>query len=186
MQDHENPKHQPLAEASSPTTETRNPRSMNLDMLSTQDMLSLINSEDQKVAVAVAQQIPEITQAVDTIVDRLKQGGRLFYMGAGTSGRLGILDAAELKPPFGVGRETVEALIAGGPSAITESVEAAEDSFSAGGKELRDRSISARDVVLGIAASGSTPYVLGALEVARDARAATIGLACNSNSKLRA
>ncbi|NMB25266.1 MAG: N-acetylmuramic acid 6-phosphate etherase [Firmicutes bacterium] len=192
MQDHENlnhhegqKQHPTLAEASAPTTETRNPRSMDLDMLSTQDMLSLINSEDQKVAIAVASQIPEITKAVDIIVDRLKQGGRLFYMGAGTSGRLGILDAAELKPTFGVGKETVEALIAGGPSAITESVEAAEDSFTAGGNGLKERSISAKDVVFGIAASGSTPYVLGGLEVAREAGAATIGLACNSGSKLR-
>ena len=119
------------------------------------------------------------------IAERLDLGGRLFYVGAGTSGRLGVLDLAELKPTFGVGRDKVEAIIAGGPPAITESVEDAEDNFDGGGEELQKRGISDKDVVVGIAASGSTPFVLGALKTAREAGAATIGLACNSPSKLR-
>ena len=168
-----------------PTTEARNQHSLNLDMLTTEEILTLINTEDRKVAPAVAQAIPQITQAVDLVSDQLEAGGRLFYVGAGTSGRLGILDLAECKPTFGVGSDTVEAIIAGGPQAIVEAVEEAEDDFQQGGQELENRSISAGDAVVGIAASGSTPFVLGALSTAKKAGAVTIGLACNSNSQLR-
>jgi N-acetylmuramic acid 6-phosphate etherase len=153
--------------------------------MTTQEILTLINAEDQKVAPAVAAAIPQITQAVDLIAGRLKAGGRLFYVGAGTSGRLGILDVAEVRPTFGIGLDTVEAIIAGGARAITEAVEEAEDDFDQGGRELRLRNISEVDAVVGIAASGSTPFVLGALLTAREAGAAAIGIACNHNSRLR-
>jgi N-acetylmuramic acid 6-phosphate etherase len=168
-----------------PITETRNQRSLDLDMLTTEEILTLINTEDHKVALAVAQVIPQITQAVDLITARLETGGRLFYVGAGTSGRLGVLDLAECKPTFGVGSDTVEAIIAGGPGAIIESVEEAEDDFQQGGQELKNRCISKKDAVVGITASGSTPFVLGALSMAKKAQATTIGLACNNNSRIR-
>ena len=167
------------------TTEKRNKNSLELDTMTTQEILTLINAEDQKVAPAVAAAIPQITQAVDLIAGRLKAGGRLFYVGAGTSGRLGILDVAEVRPTFGIGLDTVEAIIAGGARAITEAVEEAEDDFDQGGRELRLRNISEVDAVVGIAASGSTPFVLGALLTAREAGAAAIGIACNHNSRLR-
>jgi N-acetylmuramic acid 6-phosphate etherase len=176
---------EPLAGNSSLTTEERNKNSLQLDTMSTQEILTLINAEDHKVAPAVAAAIPEIIEAVDLIANRLKAGGRLFYVGAGTSGRLGILDVAEIKPTFGVGLDTVEAIIAGGAKAITESVEEAEDDFHQGGEELKLRGIGESDVVVGIAASGSTPFVLGALVTARKRGAATIGIACNHNSRLR-
>jgi len=176
---------EPLADNSSLTTEERNENSLHLDTMTTREILTLINAEDHKVAPAVAAAIPQITEAVDLITSRLKAGGRLFYVGAGTSGRLGILDVAEVKPTFGVGLDTVEAIIAGGAKAITESVEEAEDDFHQGGEELKLRGIRENDAVVGIAASGSTPFVLGALVTAREAGAATIGIACNHNSRLR-
>lgn len=167
------------------TTETRNQDSLILDTLATEEILTLINKEDHKVAPAVAKAIPEITQAVDLITDRIKSGGRLFYVGAGTSGRLGILDMAECKPTFGVGSDTALAIIAGGPGAVADSVEEAEDDFEQGGWELRSRAISQKDAVVGITASGSTPFVLGALCTAQKVGAATIGLSCNNNPRLR-
>ncbi|NLJ68209.1 MAG: N-acetylmuramic acid 6-phosphate etherase [Firmicutes bacterium] len=176
---------EPPAGTNDLTTEKRNKNSLELDTMTTQEILTLINAEDQKVAPAVAAAIPQITQAVDLIAGRLKAGGRLFYVGAGTSGRLGILDVAEVRPTFGIGLDTVEAIIAGGARAITEAVEEAEDDFDQGGRELRLRNISEVDAVVGIAASGSTPFVLGALLTAREAGAAAIGIACNHNSRLR-
>ncbi|NMB44843.1 MAG: N-acetylmuramic acid 6-phosphate etherase [Firmicutes bacterium] len=167
------------------TTESRNQQSLDLDTLTTQEIVTLINAEDRKVALAVGAAIPQITEAVDLITDHLSTGGRLFYIGAGTSGRLGILDAAECKPTFGVGSDVIEAIIAGGPGAIIESVEQAEDDFEQGGQELKKRAISEKDVVVGITASGITPFVLGALFTARHAGAAAIGLACNSNTCIR-
>ncbi|NLA58904.1 MAG: N-acetylmuramic acid 6-phosphate etherase [Firmicutes bacterium] len=176
---------EPLANDSRLTTEARNEDSLHLDTMTTQEILTLINAEDHKVAPAVAAAIPQIAKAVDLITGRLKAGGRLFYVGAGTSGRLGILDVAEVRPTFGIGLETVEAIIAGGTRAITQAVEEAEDDFDQGGEELRLREVNENDVVVGIAASGSTPFVLGALVAAREAGAATIGIACNHNSRLR-
>ncbi|NMB25732.1 MAG: N-acetylmuramic acid 6-phosphate etherase [Firmicutes bacterium] len=167
------------------TTETRNQDSLVLDTLSTEEILTLINTEDHKVAPAVAKAIPQITQAVDLITDRIRAGGRLFYIGAGTSGRLGILDMAECKPTFGVGSDTALAIIAGGPEAVTDSVEEAEDDFEQGGRELKSRAISEKDAVVGITASGSTPFVLGALSTAQKAGAPTIGLSCNRHPRLR-
>jgi N-acetylmuramic acid 6-phosphate etherase len=130
----------------------------------------------------VARRIPQIAQAVDAIADALRRGGRLIYAGAGTSGRLAALDAAECPPTFGVPREMVVALIAGGPRALTEAVEGAEDNAAAGGRDVRRARASKRDVVVGLSASGRTPYVLGALEAARRAGARTVAVVCNPGS----
>ena len=147
-------------------TEGRNPASQNIDELSTDAMLRVINNEDKKVALAVEAIVPQIAQAVDAIVAAFAQGGRLIYSGAGTSGRLGILDASECPPTFGTPRGQVVGLIAGGHKAILQAVENAEDNREQGAQDLRDIQFSAKDVLVGIAASGRTPYVLGALEYA--------------------
>ncbi len=165
-------------------TEQRNPRSRNLDQKSTREILRIINSEDAVVARAVGREIPRITRAVDEIVARLRNGGRLFYIGAGTSGRLGVLDASEVPPTFGVERSLVQGIIAGGNAALTTSIEGAEDHPEQGTRDLRGRELSAKDTVIGIAASGSTPYVLGALKFARSRGAYTIGLTTNRNTLL--
>jgi N-acetylmuramic acid 6-phosphate etherase len=160
-------------------TEQRNPRTADIDRLSTQEILQLINEEDATVAAAVRNALPAVAQAVDAITERLRDGGRLIYVGAGTSGRLGVLDAAECVPTFGVQPGLVRALIAGGDVAITGSVEGAEDDSQAGRDDLLAIDISNQDVVVGIAASGRTPYVLGALEAANEAGALTIAISCN-------
>jgi N-acetylmuramic acid 6-phosphate etherase len=163
-------------------TEQRNPRSRNLDQKSTREILHVINREDAIVARAISQEIPKIARAVDEIVARLRTGGRLFYIGAGTSGRLGVLDASEVPPTFGVKRSLVQGIIAGGNGALTTSIEGAEDHPEQGARELRSRGLGAKDAVIGIAASGSTPYVLGALKFARSRGAYTIGLTTNRNT----
>jgi len=160
-------------------TEQRNPRSRNLDQKSTRDILRIINREDAKVAQAVRREIPKIVRAVDEIVARLRNGGRLFYIGAGTSGRLGVLDASEVPPTFGVHRTLVQGIIAGGNRALTSSIEGAEDHPKNGVRDLRERGLRASDAVVGIAASGSTPYVLGALKFARSQGAYAIALTTN-------
>lgn len=160
-------------------TEQRNPRSRNLDQKSTRQILRIINREDADVARAVGREIPKIARAVDQIVARLRKGGRLFYIGAGTSGRLGVLDASEVPPTFGVKRSLVQGIIAGGNGALTRSAEGAEDHPQIGASDLRAHGLRANDVVVGIAASGSTPYVLGALKFARLRGAYTIGLTTN-------
>jgi len=160
-------------------TETPNPRSANIDQLPTLDILTVMNDEDLTVALTVQRVLPVIAQAVDVITHRLRQGGRLFYVGAGTSGRLGVLDAVECVPTFSVDPEKVQGIIAGGNSALTEAVEGAEDDYDAGRETIRQHGITAQDVVVGIAASGRTPYVIGALEAANEAGAATIAIACN-------
>jgi N-acetylmuramic acid 6-phosphate etherase len=160
-------------------TEQRNPRSANLDLKPTREILRVINREDAQVASAVHREIPKIARAVDQIVARLRKGGRLFYVGAGTSGRLGVLDASEVPPTFGVKRTLVQGIIAGGNRALTASIEGAEDHPENGARDLRTRGVRAGDVVIGLAASGSTPYVLGALELARKGGAYTIALATN-------
>ena len=149
-------------------TEQRNPRTMHIDTLSTLEMVKLINDEDHRVAEAVAQVLPEIARAVDIIYEQLRQGGRLFYCGAGTSGRLGVLDAVECPPTYGVSPELVVGLIAGGDSAFVRAKEGAEDNRALGRQDLMDRNFSARDVLVGIAASGRTPYVLGAMDYAHE------------------
>jgi N-acetylmuramic acid 6-phosphate etherase len=160
-------------------TEQRNPRSANLDLKPTREILRVINREDAQVASAVRREIPKIARAVDQIVARLRKGGRLFYVGAGTSGRLGVLDASEVPPTFGVERTLVRGIIAGGNRALTASIEGTEDHPENGARDVRARGLRAGDVVIGLAASGSTPYVLGALKFARERGAYTIALTTN-------
>lgn len=166
------------------TTERQNPRSRNIDQKSTREILQVINREDAQVARIVAREIPKIARAVDEIAVRIRKGGRLFYIGAGTSGRLGVLDASECPPTFGVPRTLVQGIIAGGKRALTESVEGAEDHEEQGARDLRARGMASGDVVVGLAASGSTPYALGALKYARKHGAYTIGLTMNRGSAI--
>ena len=168
------------------STERRNPASTHIDELSTVEMLRIINAEDKKVALAVEKILPEIAKAVDIITDRLTKGGRLFYLGAGTSGRLGILDASECPPTYGVEPELVQGVIAGGTPAIFKAQEGAEDSGELACKDLAGRGFTAADVLVGIAASGRTPYVIGGLQYARKLGAATIALACSANAAIAA
>lgn len=165
-------------------TESRNPASSQIDTLPTLDMLAVINSEDQKVPLAVAATLPEIARVVDLVVDAFACGGRLIYCGAGTSGRLGILDASECPPTYGTPREQVVGLIAGGHAAILQAVENAEDSPQMGEQDLRNLDFNARDVLVGIAASGRTPYVLGAIAYARSVGATAVAISCNPNSEM--
>jgi N-acetylmuramic acid 6-phosphate etherase len=165
-------------------TEHRNPASRNLDRLSAQAILRLMNRQDRKVAVLVGKQIPAIARAVDAIVRGIGAGGRLIYVGAGTSGRLAVLDAAECPPTFGVPATQVQALIAGGRRALTGAVEGAEDSAANGARDLRATRLTGKDVVVGIAASGTTPYVLGAMKYARKRRATTVALTSNRRSPM--
>ncbi|NWA59487.1 N-acetylmuramic acid 6-phosphate etherase [Pantoea sp. B9002] len=165
-------------------TEGRNPASQNIDELTTEAMLRVINDEDKKVALAVEAIVPQIAQVVDAITAAFSKGGRLIYCGAGTSGRLGILDASECPPTFGTPRSQVVGLIAGGHTAILQAVENAEDNVEQGAQDLRDIQFNANDVLVGIAASGRTPYVLGALAYARQQGAFTAALTCNPNSPM--
>ena len=167
-------------------TEQRNPDTMNIDVLSTLDMVKLINREDHKVAQAVGQVTDKIAQAVDVIADRLSRGGRLIYCGAGTSGRLGVLDAVECPPTYSTEPEMVQGLIAGGYPAIFKAVEGAEDSKELGVQDLKNIAFSAGDVLVGIAASGRTPYVLGAMEYAKELGAVTVSVTCCPGSALDA
>ncbi len=165
-------------------TEGRNPASQNIDELSTEAMLRVINEEDKKVALAVEAIVPQIATAVDAICAAFRAGGRLIYCGAGTSGRLGILDASECPPTFGTPREQVIGLIAGGHTAILQAVENAEDNREQGAQDLKDIHFSRHDVLVGIAASGRTPYVLGALAYANELGATTVSLSCNPGSAM--
>ncbi|MGB2535951.1 N-acetylmuramic acid 6-phosphate etherase [Hafnia paralvei] len=165
-------------------TEGRNTASENIDTLSTLDMLTIINQEDQKVALAVERILPQIAQAVDAITHAFAQGGRLIYCGAGTSGRLGILDASECPPTYGTPREQVIGLIAGGHTAILRAVENAEDNVALGEQDMIENQVGERDVVVGIAASGRTPYVIGAMKYARTQGATVVSLTCNANSAM--
>ena len=166
------------------TTERRNPLSAHIDELPTLEMVKIVNGEDQKVALAVEKILPEIAQAVDIITDRLAKGGRLFYLGAGTSGRLGILDASECPPTYGVEPELVQGVIAGGIPAIFKAQEGAEDNPELAKEDLAERDFGKGDVLVGIAASGRTPYVIGGLQYARKLGAATIALACSANAAI--
>ena len=164
-------------------TEARNPRSEHLDQLSTLDMLQLINDEDATIAAAVRAALPSIAAAVDAIAERFARGGRLFYIGAGTSGRLGVLDASECPPTFSVPPGLFVGLIAGGDSALRKSSEQSEDSPAQGAADLAAHILTAHDTVLGIAASGRTPYVLGALEHANTIGALTVSLTCTGKTR---
>ncbi len=167
-------------------TEQRNPASRGIDSLPTVDMLRVINEEDRKVADAVSAAVPDIARAVDATVAAIENGGRLFYIGAGTSGRLGVLDASECPPTFSVSSELVQGIMAGGEAALSRATEASEDDPELGVCDLLDRGFTRKDVLVGIAASGRTPYVLGAIKKARELGAVTIGLSCSPNSVLSA
>lgn len=165
------------------TTEKRNPRSRQIDRCSTGQIVRLIQSEDRRVAPAVAKEHKAITAAVDLITDRLGKNGRLFYVGAGTSGRLGVLDASECPPTFGVRRFLVQGIIAGGRQALTRSIEGAEDRTADGAEAIKRKKVRAQDVVVGIAACGLTPYVHGALRQAQKIGAGTIFITCAPEAK---
>ena len=166
------------------STEARNPRTTRIDQLSTLEMLTLIHQEDAAVATAVESQLPAIARAVDAIAERFAQGGRLFYIGAGTSGRLGVLDASECPPTFSVPPTLVQGLIAGGDAALRSSSEHSEDSSDEGARDLIAAGFAASDTLVGIAASGRTPYVLGAVAEARRLGAVTVGISCTPDSEL--
>lgn len=155
-------------------SETRNPQTMDLDALSTLELVNRFNQQDTLVALAVKETLPEVAKAVDAAADALKAGGRIIYMGAGTSGRLGVLDASECPPTFGVPHGLVVGLIAGGPGALLKAVEGAEDNKQLGEDDLRALNLTAQDLVVGLAASGRTPYVIGGLEYARQTGCTTV------------
>lgn len=165
-------------------TEQANPASTQIDTVSTEDALRIINAEDQKVASAVAREIPAIARAVDAIVAALENGGRLFYLGAGTSGRLGVLDASEIPPTFSAPPGMVQGIMAGGNAAFGRATEATEDDPAMGAHDLAARDFMAADVLVGIAASGRTPYVLGAVAEAKKRGAVTVGLCCAPDAEL--
>lgn len=168
------------------TTEQANPESAKIDQMTSFEVVSVINGEDAKVAAAVRRALPEIADAVDVIAAAIAGGGRLFYLGAGTSGRLGILDAVECVPTFSVAPDLVQGLIAGGELAVTRSIEGAEDQPELARRDLVERGLTAADVVCGIAASGRTPYVIGGLQYAKSLGAKTIAIACNMDSPIGA
>lgn len=168
------------------TTEQINPNTTDIDKLPTLEALRVVNAEDRKVAEAVEKVLPAIARAIDGIAERLGRGGRLFYTGTGTSGRLGVLDAAECPPTFGVSPDLVQGVIAGGYDACYKAVEASEDNREAGATDLQARGFTPYDVVVGIAASGRTPYTIGAVEYARSIGALTVCITCNENTALAA
>ncbi|MFB1050338.1 N-acetylmuramic acid 6-phosphate etherase [Paraliobacillus sp. JSM ZJ581] len=166
------------------TTEQQNTRTLNLDQMSIIEALTVMNQEDQQVAKAIESALPNIEQAVKGIISSFENEGRLIYVGAGTSGRLGVLDAAECPPTFGTPHEMVVGLIAGGEKAFTKAVEGAEDNMSLAEQDLKDLEINENDIVVGLAASGRTPYVIGALNYANAIGAQTVAIACNQNSQI--
>ncbi len=165
-------------------TEKSNPNTLNLHEMSALEIVQTMNAEDVTISQAVQRVLPEIASAVDLIMERLEKGGRLFYVGAGTSGRLGILDASECPPTFGTPPETVQGIIAGGETVMADMEEGAEDDRIAGKAAIQNKKVDRRDAVVGISASGTTPFVLAALETARELGTGTIGLACNEHSPL--
>ena len=165
-------------------TEQRNPNSINVDSLSALEIVQLMNEEDKQVPLAIEKCLPQIAQAVERIVAAFQQGGRLVYIGAGTSGRLGVLDASECPPTFGVSPEMVKGIIAGGERALRHPIEGAEDSKAQAVVDLQTIQFSSKDVLVGIAASGRTPYVIGALEYAKSLGSVTVSIASNPNSAM--
>ena len=165
-------------------TEQRNPNSMHVDSLSALEIVQLMNKEDKQVPLAIEKCLPQIAQAVECIVAAFQQGGRLVYIGAGTSGRLGVLDASECPPTFGVSPEMVKGIIAGGERALRHPIEGAEDSKAQAVVDLQTIQFSSKDVLVGIAASGRTPYVIGALEYAKSLGSVTVSIASNPNSAM--
>lgn len=168
------------------TTETRNPNTMNLDTLSPMEILTVMNREDEKVPAAIRQALPEIAQCVELATCAIRSSGRIIYMGAGTSGRLGVLDAVECPPTFGVAPGTVIGLVAGGATAFDRPIEDAEDSPEEGRKDLSQTGLKPEDIVIGIAASGRTPYVLGGLALAKETGCHTVAIVCNPDSPMAA
>ncbi len=166
------------------TTEKQNKKTMNLDMMTPLEIVTVMNEEDHNVPAVIQTVLPEVAEAVDQIAERFQKGGRLFYVGAGTSGRLGVLDAAECVPTFGTDPEMFQGLIAGGGTAMVSASEGAEDNAQLGHDDLVNHKLTANDSVVGIAASGRTPYVLGALKYAQEVGALTVSLACNLNAKI--
>ena len=165
-------------------TETQNPKTLQLDTLNSLEIVTLMNDEDKNVALAVEKELPNIAKAVDFIVASFKKGGRLFYVGAGTSGRLGVLDASECPPTFGVPYEMVVPIMAGGEGAFIKASEDVEDKPEVGRRDLLAHDVTDKDTVVGIAASGRTPYVIGALEAAKEKGASTVAVVCNPNSPI--
>ncbi|MCT8685583.1 N-acetylmuramic acid 6-phosphate etherase [Glaesserella parasuis] len=165
-------------------TEQRNPNSMQIDTLSAYEIVQIINNEDKQVPLVIEKVLPQIAQAVEKIVEAFQQGGRLVYIGAGTSGRLGVLDASECPPTFGVSPEMVKGIIAGGERALRHPIEGAEDNKEAGKQDLQAVEFSQKEVLVGSAASGRTPYVLGALAYAKQLGATTVSIASNPNSAM--
>ena len=168
------------------STETRNQNTMNLDIMSPLEVVTVMNQEDAKVPAAITPALPNIAQCVTWAIESIDAGGRIIYMGAGTSGRLGVLDAVECPPTFGVAPEVVVGLIAGGEKAFVKAVEGAEDSRELGRQDLIDHNLKKRDIVIGIAASGRTPYVLGGLAYAQEIGCHTVGISCNPGSAVGA
>ena len=173
-----------IVDISKLATEQPNTNTKNIDKLDTLGVVSLINNEDKNVATAIEAALPTIASAIDIIYERLKNGGRLIYVGAGTSGRIGLLDAVECPPTFGVDYDMVMALLAGGNDAFVKAIEGAEDNEALGAEDLKDINFTKKDVVVGIAASGRTPYVIGALKYAQSVNATTIALACTAQSEI--
>lgn len=174
----------PEAADSIPLTEEENPRTAKISSFGTAEILRLMNDEDAVVAGAIAKVLPEVARAIDEVVKRLEAGGRLFYIGTGTSGRLGVLDASECPPTFGVSPELVQAIIAGGYDACHRAVEASEDDAAAGASDLAARGFTRADALVGIAASGRTPYTVGALQYARQLGALTVAITCAPDSAI--
>ncbi len=168
------------------TTETRNPNTMNLDEMSSLEIITVMNEEDANVPKAIKNVLPKIAQAVDWVKEAFLSGGRLIYMGAGTSGRLGVLDASECPPTFGVSPDMVVGIIAGGDTALRNAAEGAEDDYAQGQEDLMDIGLKENDVVVGIAASGRTPYVIGGLDYAKSIGSHRISVVCNLNSEMAA
>ena len=166
------------------TTEQRNPDTMNLDEMTTLQIVTEMNREDAGIPAAIRPHLPEIAKVAQWGAESLSKGGRIFYMGAGTSGRLGVLDASECPPTFGVSADTVVGLIAGGPSAIMKAVEGAEDNRELGAQDLKDHNLAQNDLVIGLAASGRTPYVIGGIEYAKSIGCRTAAITCNEGSAI--
>ena len=173
-----------LSELDQLVSEERNPRTLGIDLMSSDEIVRVMNAEDRLVPEAVGKTLPQIARAIDAIVDAFNAGGRLIYIGAGTSGRLGVLDASECPPTFGVPADMVVGLIAGGRDAIIQAQEGAEDRTDAGAGDLREIGLTSRDVVVGIAVSGRTPYVIGALDYAKSVGAVSVALTCNPASAI--
>ncbi|MEH6987005.1 N-acetylmuramic acid 6-phosphate etherase [Cytobacillus firmus] len=165
-------------------TEQRNPKTMEIDLMTTEEIITIINQEDTIVPNAIAREIPHIVKVVDEITESFKKGGRLIYVGAGTSGRLGIIDASECPPTYGTEPEMVVGIIAGGKEAMTEAVEGAEDDSEQGRQDVADIQLSDKDVLVGIAASGRTPYTIGALQYGNEVGAVTVSVACTKDSEM--